>query len=391
MATRIVILIACLLAAVSAPAQSQEQGPREIASEADLEDAIRNLNEPETRMQALESLIEFARFKLYEGSVAVVSRDADMNALRKRAARAVHSCADIETVTKALDHPSRRLRYWGVMSFRVFSPLEKPDPAWLALLPRLKRIAEGPDASLRWVAVMRLGSYYEEAKGFLAERVELETSALVLMRLVRKTTSLRGYRARFRDILYRRLSYDEDEHVRIDALNFIGRNRNRAEMWQFQLDRAMYDRVIELTRSKSPSERSAAAYTLEEAKALDPARSRDAFLWLARDPSPQVRWRAAHSLAGELRREDVRRVMDALLKDESPLVRFFAVLADGERKHIDELKTLAQCEDKQIADMAARRVARLVKEDTAAQEKQGGQREGVGNREGKTGADSRGR
>lgn len=349
------------------PPTLQELWPK--PSEQDLERATHELETPDTRMKALETLIRFAGPKLYEGSVSFSSGDPQLDELRKRAAAAVHSCSDIETVNQALDHSSRTLQSWGIMAFRTFGYGEERDPRWVALLPKLMRFAEAPDdPGLRGYAVMRLKNY-PEARDFLDKRIEVETSPMVLMRLACRifTPEVKN---RFSDLLCRRLLCHEDEGTRIRALGFIASNRHRAEMWQAPITRPVFEKIIELTRSESVRERVSATSALREAWEFKPDRTRVAFLRLAQDQDAGVRRFAATGLEGQMGHEGVHDAINALLRDGSPLVRVHAIRVDGASKHVGELQALAKCSDEEAAKWARLTLDRIAREEAATRDKQ---------------------
>jgi hypothetical protein len=384
-----------------------------IASEADLAKVIAKLNKPETRMQAFAELLAFAEPLSYvhtgnldadtlhekaneavhncpnlEGTVAGLigllehkdsrmramlvlmqfagpdgsgiyggTGDAKLDELRKRAAAAVLQCADIETVSQALDSPDRNLQFWGVGLFGGPESTERQPNPLVRLLPKLEKVAVEADANIRSLAVQRLRDY-PEARGFLADRVELETSPDVLMHLMRDQTPLDQFNQLFVRRLHSLLNHP-DESVRRDALVFVGFNSNRGPMWQFTFDATVLDRVVESTRSQSAEERFDAAYALTDIRRLDLDRSREAFLRLAKDTSSDVRWRVGFGLSDQLDREDVKPVIAALLQDDDPGVRYMTVLAVGAEKHIKELQELAQCPNKQVANWAVEKLKQL--------------------------------
>lgn len=72
------------------------------------------LQNPDSRMQALGKLIRFAGLKLHPmGSIGVTIADRELDSLCARAANAALSCRDIVTISQALEHPSPILRSWG--------------------------------------------------------------------------------------------------------------------------------------------------------------------------------------------------------------------------------------------------------------------------------------
>ena len=320
---------------------------------------IRLLGQKDSRMRAMLVLMQFAGAELYQGGSGIYGGTGDVkfDELRSRAAAAVHQCADVESVSQALDFPDRSLQFWGVSHFGGREPTEAQTNTWAALLPRLKALAVGADATIRSAAIRKLMDY-PEARGFLANRVELETAPEVLMELMRPQTPLDQFNQAFVERLCSLLDHP-DERVRHDALLFVGDNSNRAPIWRFTFDAGVFDRVVKLTRSRSAEVRSAAACALTEIRRLDLDRSREAFLRLAKDTSSEVRWRVGFGLADELDREDVRPVISALLQDDNPGVRYMTISAVRVEKHFKELQQMAQSPNKQIANWAVETLKQL--------------------------------
>ncbi len=321
---------------------------------------VSQLDQPETRLRAMQVLMHFASYELYAGGSFGYggTGDAQFDALRKRAATAVHTCADPVTVGRSLDSPNRQLQSWGVAHFcgSGLTQPESPNP-WLQLLPRLERVASQADAGIRSLAVERLRDY-PDSRLFLINRTEAETSPEVLMRLMHDQVSRDEFNERFVARLCSLLSHPEPD-VRHDALLFVGFNSGRAAVWQFTFDARVFDLVLNSTRSPLAQERADAAYALTDIRDLDLDRSRKAFLRLANDPSSEVRWRVASGLVGHLQREDVKSVIEALLQDDVTLVRYMTILAVGPENHAEELRVLRKCEDRQVAGWAAEKLEQL--------------------------------
>ncbi len=320
----------------------------------DLERLVSELERPESRMQAISQLIRLAGGQLYRSpGIMMSSGDREWDAYQQRAAKALYSSAGVETIRQALEYPDAFVKFWGIMNFQCL--VDKQDE-WSPLLPKLEELASGKDPSLRSVAIQKL-QWYTAAQDFLSERIEVETSPEVLMRLLYvcdRSEYNRRFLQRFDPLLHH-----TDKKVRRDALGFIGSNSNMAPMWQISFDVGTFNRVIELTHSKSTRERSTAVYALEDIRQLDMDRSREAFIRLARDPSPEVRWRVAWGLKDQMDRHAVKPVIARLLNDPSPVVQYMTICAVGPTKHLRELKRLAHCPDRRIADMAANRLRHL--------------------------------
>jgi len=81
---------------------------------------------------------------------------------------------------------------------------------------------------------------------------------------------------------------------------------------------------------------------------------------LADDPSSSVRKVVPLGVRDDdLERPEVQVVLARLLKDESPLVRYRAIVKLGPEKHTDELRELASGSDQYVAELAKRRLRQL--------------------------------
>jgi HEAT repeat protein len=322
---------------------------------------IHRLQNPDTRMEAISDLIRFAgtTFLYNRGGSGVYggSRDREFDTLRGKAADALNGYVGIETISRALDSPERHVQFWGVWRFGSAELSEEKQKPWLPLLPKLEKLAVAADAGIRDVANQRLDDF-PQAREFLAKRVELETSPDILMRLMRSTQEEAEFNQRFVARLYSLLNHP-DENVRRDALSFIGFNSFRAPMWRFTYDKMIFDRVIELTQSRSAEERSAAAHALTEIRLLDLEDSRRAFLRMATDSSGDVRSRVASGLKEQFDRADVKPVIVALLQDKVPVVRYMTILTVGPEQHVKELEQLTQCDDRQVAEWATGKLKQI--------------------------------
>src|SRR5690349_9773095 len=86
--------------------------PRTLATDADVDAAIRALHDDRTRLVALERLLEFASWRLsLPNSIIIGSRgDPGLNDRLIRAGKAVDACSDLRTVRMALASPNYLLR-----------------------------------------------------------------------------------------------------------------------------------------------------------------------------------------------------------------------------------------------------------------------------------------
>lgn len=89
----------------------------------------------------------------------------------------VWSCADVSTVTKALDHGDSHVRFWSLWN----SDLLKNSPAGPdLLLPKLKAMLHDSDPGIRKEVVARIRSY-PEGPQMIAEIEPTETDSYVLI------------------------------------------------------------------------------------------------------------------------------------------------------------------------------------------------------------------
>lgn len=211
---------------------------------------IDQLGRRDSRLRAMLVLMHFAGEELWSrgGMGYGGSGDEAFDGLRKRAAAAVHQCADLQTVAQALDSADRQLQYWAVAHFGGPEPIEQQPNPWVPLLPTLERVVVEAEAGIRSLANQRRRDY-PEACEFLAERAELETSPEVLMRLMRDEVPLDEFNERFVARLRAVLSHP-DPNVRHDALLFVGFGLSE------QLDREDVQAVIAaLLRDDDPGVR----------------------------------------------------------------------------------------------------------------------------------------
>ena len=338
-----------------------------IRTRADLEDVIARLDDEETRLEALEVLVEFASIRVYQvGSMFGGYADPEMNKLLERATRVARRQDDLETVEQALKSESENLQYWALWHMPN-QPDDEPDDdgvvverdriaPWRHLLPRVRELASKGNASLRGLAQHRLEDAPDQ-KEFLARLMETETSASNIMRRLYGSNG-KGLSDRL-DPHLRRLLHHEDAEVRRSALGFVGSNSGRAKMWQFEFSDAVFARVMVLTRSGEPKERASAVYALTDLRARDPAAVRERAIELANDMADDVRWRVPALLADELDHPEAQAVLARLLRDDSPAVRYFTILKLGPEKHVKELRELAAGPDAQYADWAEKKLRQI--------------------------------
>lgn len=328
-----------------------------ISSPTEMAKVIALLDRPETRLQALARLIRFASQKLYQiGSIYMIS-EPGINALQQQAAETVRKQITIETISEALDSTDPTLQFWGVFFWRGDPELQNNGlDEWMALLPKIEKVAVAGDETAREMAIQRL-QRFPEYHEFLVGRIDVETSPEILMRLVYRTEKAE-FSKQLNPLLVKLLK-DVNCEVRHRALLFIGSNSKSAPMWQIDFDRSIFDATVELTTSDSAKERAAAAYALTEIRKLDMRRSRESFLQMAEDDSEDVRWRIAWGLTDQLGREEVQAVIADLLKDPSPLVRYMTILAMGPEKYLEELKALAKGTDPKVSKWASEKLKQL--------------------------------
>src|SRR5262249_5280925 len=287
-----------------------------ISSPNEMAKVIALLDRPETRLQALAKLIRFASLKLYRIPSITFISEPGIDALQQQAADAVRKQITIETIGEALDSTDPKLQFWGVFFWRGDPELQNNgSDEWMALLPKIEKVAVAGDESAREMAIERL-QRFPEYHEFLSGRIDVETSPGVLTRLAHRTEKAE-FSKQLNPLLLKLLK-DVNGEVRHGALVFIGSNSHRAPMWQIDFDKAIFDATVELTNSESAKERAAAAYALTDIRKLDMRRSRESFLQMAEDDSEDVRYRIAWGLTDQLEREDVHAVIADLLKDPSP-------------------------------------------------------------------------
>jgi len=312
---------------------------------------IDRLKEPEDRLPMLRALLEFSGGF---GGMPGFSARTPLEKLAVKAKQAVNDALDVPTVEMALVDSNWLLRITAVEHFGN-PPAQTSE--WERLLPQMEKLAVNDDSAIRGAADGKL-HWFPGTEQFLAERLTNETSADVILELLRDRNVGNELNDRFLVLFVPLLSHP-NEKVREDALLFIGFNSDRAPMLQFSFGMDVFDRVIASTRANSATERADAAYALADIRQLDMDRSREAFLHLVNDPDADVRLRVAWGLNNQLEREDVKRAIAVLLKDKSAEVRFVTILAAGPQKFIPELEALSRGSDPSVADLAAQKLNQL--------------------------------
>jgi hypothetical protein len=236
---------------------------------AQLQAAIEQTKNEETRLEGLHELIRMAGLRLYEGSMVIgdANPDRELFQLRGEAKKAVAACRDMSTVGKALDSPYRSVRVWAVLSFE--SRAGYTDP-WRPLVPKLVEKLTDPDAGVRMYTVDRLRSYPEGAQA-IAKHTPMEMDPEVLLRIAGSGSSPDFYRS-----LVRLLS-STDAKVRESALFFIYFNlwnKATAPMWRLGVNQEVYEQVQALSRSPSQKERESALKALSQLDLLKQAVAR---------------------------------------------------------------------------------------------------------------------
>jgi hypothetical protein len=371
--SRSIITTACLMIALlgieirrnaySFPISQKSKDARQagtISSDDDLAKVIADLDKSETRLHALARLITFASPKLYQvGSMIFINSDPKIDALQDKAAKTVREHTNIETIEAALDSSDPELQFWGVICWRGGNGSQGGAPdQWLSLLPKIKKLAIDGDERTRSFAIQRL-QLVSEGKGFLAERLKVETSPDIIAKLVYQQDRAEFSR-RLNPLLLKLLDHT-DEVVRRQTLDYIGSNYLSAEMWQIDFDVAIFDKTLEKTFVESERERASAVNGLTGIRNLDLTRSREAFIRLAKDESDDVRSRIAWGFRDQLQHEDVKPVIANLLKDSSPIVQYMTILVVGPENFLNELKMLARSSDPRVSEWASAKLEQLSK------------------------------
>jgi HEAT repeat protein len=316
---------------------------------------IAGLKEPNKRLPMIEALL-----KLSGGGrgMQLSSESTPWSELMDKASQAALEALDVPTIQKALVSPDWLLRLTAVKQFGAVDEMGHPTAAisaWEPLVPQMEKLAADDDESIRSAADESLRGVPGTEK-FLAERETNETSPNVIMTLLNGRFVGQDYQTRFQNrflTLFVPLLSNRDEMVREGALHFVANNHMSAPMYHIPFGMDVLDRVLASTKAKSAKERWEATLALKEVRELDPDRSRDAFLDLVNDPDKDVRTWVAAGLANQLEREDVKQAIATLVKDKSPTVRYFTILAAGPPKFIPELEELSKGPNAQIAEWAA--------------------------------------
>lgn len=173
----IAIIILTVSSLCEARQRSDSTDPFPAFTQAQLLAAIEKTHHENTRMEGIRDLIHFAGMRLYEGSVMFGDTSPQLTRLRGEAARVVWSCADVATVTKALDHGDSHVRFWGLWN----SDLLKNSPAGPdLLLPKLKAMLHDSDPGIRKEVVARIRSF-PDGPQMIAEIEPTETDPYVLI------------------------------------------------------------------------------------------------------------------------------------------------------------------------------------------------------------------
>jgi hypothetical protein len=223
---------------------------------AQLNAAIQQTKNQSTRLEGLRQLIRMAGQRLYEGSLVMGDPNPEMFKMRGEAAVAAEGCRDVATVGAALDSRYSSVRTWAVLNFEKRPEFQEP---WLPLLPKLVKMLSGPDPGFRQLAVDAL-RFYPEGHRAILEREPLETDPNVLLRIAGSGSSPAFYRS-----LIRLLSSD-DAAIRGSALSFICfnlSNQSTAEMWRLGFNQGVRERVLALSVSTLPEERTSALKALQ--------------------------------------------------------------------------------------------------------------------------------
>lgn len=352
----IVVQVMLLVATVLVGYARAEPDPARM-TEARVDAAIEELENPESRMAALERLIEYCSDRLYNPHLFGQATNEEEK-LEEKAVAAIRKQANFATISAALNTKSETLQYWAVG--KVGSPSDKSALPWVELLPRLQELARQGSENIRGRSQERLAMFEGQAR-FLEVCAASETSLANIMRLVYGGNG-KGLADRFRPHVWRLLNHEQAE-VRHGALIFIGFNRQRAPMWRFKFEDRVFRKVLELSASTGDKERAAAMYALEELRSLDPNAVRSRAVILADDPCEDVRWRLPGVVRDQTNDPEVKQVLDKLLHDPSPNVRYFTIMVLGPAKHLVELRELAGCADKKVADRAKGQLKRLEEEE----------------------------
>ncbi len=245
------------VSSVCAAGQSLDSpNPFPAFTRAQLLAAIEKTHYESTRMDGVRELIHFAGLRLYETSAMVGDSSQQLTQLRGQAAGVVWSCADVSTVTRALDDGDRYVRFWGLWNSNILK--NRPDGPDL-LLPKLHEMLHDPDPWIRKEVVVRIRTY-PEGPQMIAEIEPTETDPYVLI-------AVEGYHK----ALVRSLS-SRDIKIRSSALALIWENLwNSAipEMNKFPYDAEVHKLVLAIAATPASAEESELALrTLAQLDAL---------------------------------------------------------------------------------------------------------------------------
>jgi len=352
-------------------------------TEAELNAAIARLNDEKTQLDALEQLISFSSYRLFQvGSVFFLADSREKDAWIEKAVKAVNRTRNFEVIRLCLNSEKRMLLLFGFWN----TPNENfgTKEEWQTLVPRLRELAIGADAGWRYHAQKCLGRFAGQDE-FLAKCLENETDLGNIMQLVQSRLPASEFDNQMNAYVLRFLA-DKDEKVRCEALGFISStwNPSQAEIYRVKFSGEIFARVLELSRSTSTKERAAAVYALEgfgplireinwpseseKVHAIHEWRQQNAetvrkrMFELARDESEEVRRRVAFAVGNQKEREDVQTVLKKLLQDKSASVRYSTILMLGCKNYIKELKEIAAGSDKETAKYAAERLKAIERE-----------------------------
>jgi len=376
MSTRRILLVSLtvlLLSPVSANwAQNHRDPNRDTplpARPEEMPQLIKDLDKPELRMHALSRLIGWSLWPTRRvPTLTYPTTDSELTDRLNRAIEATCRSATMADVAQALDTNDRNLRFWGLWNWNPAGcqPADERCAVALTLLPRIKKLAmDEDDSSVRREALYRLKYYHLEAE-FLAERMAAETSPYVLRRVLYGESADKFNK--YMNLKVLGFLDSKDEEIRRVSLNFIGDNSYTSETTVVDFTIQIFNRVIELTRSKSERERAEAVSALGTVKSIDPSRSRAAFIRMSEDPAEEVRsrvpWVWLQNIRGgglspdleELNREDVKAVISRLIHDPSPEVRYWTIVSAGDKNYIPELEELTHCSDPRTVAAATSRL-----------------------------------
>lgn len=258
-------LLLLLLWSSTLGSQVAENGNNFLFTRSQLQAAIEQTKNENTRLAGLYQLIRMAGSHLYMdgGSAVLTGPDPVLDQLQREAAKATWACRDLTTVDKALDSPHTRVRLWAVWSI---PSLTKDMEPWLPLFPKLVKLLSDPDAGIREATIRKL-IWYPGGDHAIAHHIPDETEPEILMFYAGSGTSPRLY-----GYLVRILSSTDDE-VRKRALIFIWFNLwnpSTAPMWKLGFNQEVYDRVQILAHSPSRAEREIGLKALIELDRIKP-------------------------------------------------------------------------------------------------------------------------